>query len=82
MSYPSDETIRMLRNVRDYAYTIWTRAQWAKADIEVIQQRPDWETAAEAELTEALKHTIEAMNAIKSALNRLKSLPVEPRPEV
>ena len=81
MSYPSDETIRMLRNVRDYAFTIWTRSQWLKADMEVIQQRPDWPTAAEAELEEALRHMNEATVAIKSALNKLRNLPVEPRQE-
>ncbi len=39
MSYPSDETIRMLHNIRDYAYTIWVRSQWLMTDVDIIQQR-------------------------------------------
>ncbi len=81
MPYPSDETIRMLRNVRDYAYTIYTRSHWIRADIEVIRQRPDWQTKAEEELLEALRLMDEAKAEIIKGLKDLQDKPVEPRQE-
>ena len=79
MSYPSDETIRMLRNVRDYAYTIWVRSQWLVADLDVLQQRPDWDTAAEEELTQTLEKLSLARAAVMRAIVTLKERPIEPR---
>ncbi len=81
MSYPSDETIRMLRDIRDCAFTIETRAQWVSVDVEIIQNRPDWETMAEDELTKALEHLNTARFRVLSSLKRLKEKPVEPRQE-
>ena len=81
MSYPSDETIRMLHNVRDYAYTIWVRSQWLMTDVDIIQQRPDWETKAEEDIEAALEKVKEARIFLERALQRLKEKPVEPRQE-
>ncbi len=74
---PSDETMQMLRNIRDCAFTIETRAQWISVDVDIIQKRPDWETKAEEELARALAHLGVAKAQIESALRKLKAKPVE-----
>ncbi len=73
---PPDETFRMLHNVRDYCFTILTRAKWVMVDVEVIQQRPDWETLAEAELQDSLDIVREAQTVLQSALKKLQDKPV------
>ncbi len=71
------ETTRMLKNVQDYCFTIYTRATWAKHDIEVIQQRPDWKTAAEDDLLDAIVNIDRAKVALLAAYKQLQEKPVE-----
>ena len=73
----SEETDRMLRNVRDYCYTIEVRAQWAKADIEAVAARPDWKTAAEDDLLACMDYLADARAALLAAHKILQAKPVE-----
>ncbi len=82
MSYPSDETIRMLCDIRNCAFTIETRARWISVDVEIIQHRPDWPTMAEEELEKALGHLNAATAIMHTAMRRLKEKPIEPRKEI
>lgn len=71
------ETARMLRNVQDYCFTIYTRAEWTRHDIEVIQQRPEWKTAAEDDMLDAINNIDRAKAALLIAYRAMKDKPVE-----